>query len=184
MEGLVEFWGLAGKLKREPRRGWMQRLKLSNVESVADHSYAVSLLALFEASRRGYNVGKTLKLALIHDLEEAITGDSTPLDRRGKRASDRVRDKRLAMETILGGVPKRLRNQFRPLWTDLLDGKSREARLVKDLDRLEMALQGAEYERKGAGRRKVSEFYRSALREIKDPEFRKIVAGLMAARRR
>ncbi len=184
MEELIEFWKLALKLKEEPRRGWIQRLKLSSVESVADHSYAVALLALYEASRRGYDVGKTLKLALVHDLEEAITGDMTPLDKRGKSSFDRIQRKRLAIETILGRMPTRTRKQFRSLWADLLDVKSREARLVKDLDRMEMALQAAEYERKGAGRTKVSEFYRSALREIKDPEFRKIVTGLMVARPR
>ncbi len=183
MEKLVDFWKLAAKLKKEPRRGWIQRLKLSNVESVADHSYAVALLALYEAGRRGYDVRKTLKLALIHDLEEAITGDSTPLDRRGKRASERIRDKRLAMDNILVRVPTRLRKQLRSLWAELLDEKSREARLVKDLDRLEMALQAAEYELKGASRTGVSEFYRSALKEIRDPELKRIVAGIMARSR-
>ncbi len=184
MERLVDFWKLASKLKEEPRRGWIQRLKLSNVESVADHSYAVALLALFEAGRRGYDVGKTLKLALIHDLEEAITGDMTPRDKRGKSSFDRIQNKRLAMDAILGKMPARTRKQFRSLWAELLDVKSREAKLVKDLDRMEMALQAAEYEREGARRTDVSEFYRSALREIGDPRLRRIVVGVMASKLR
>ncbi len=184
MEKLIDFWKLALKLKEEPRRGWVQRLKLSSVESVADHSYAVALLALYEAGRRGYDVGKTLKLALVHDLEEAITGDMTPLDKRGKSSFDRIQHKRSAMDTILGRMPTRTRKQFRSIWADLLDVKSREARLVKDLDRLEMALQAAEYQRKGASGVDVSEFYRSALREIRDPGLKKLVIGVMATKSR
>ncbi len=184
MEKLIDLWRLAAKLKEEPRRGWIQRLKLSNVESVADHSYAVALLALYEASRRGYDVGKTLKLALIHDLEEAVTGDMTPLDKRGKSSFDRNLDKRLAMDTILGGMPDRVRRQFRSLWVELLDVESREARLVKDIDRLEMAFQAAEYQRKGASGVDVAEFYRSALREIRDPRLKKIVIDFVATKSR
>src|SRR6266571_2500484 len=81
LDQLVQFWEFAARLKAEPRRGWLKKLRLQRTESVADHSFALSLLCLFEGERRSYNVERLLKLALLHDLEEAITGDLTPQDK-------------------------------------------------------------------------------------------------------
>src|SRR5947209_2385894 len=75
LDQLVQFWEFAARLKAEPRRGWLKKLRLQRTESVADHSFALSLLCLFEGERRSFNVERLLKLALLHDLEEAITGD-------------------------------------------------------------------------------------------------------------
>lgn len=183
MKELVDFWKLAARLKGEARRGWVQRLHLRGAESVADHSYGVAMLSLYEGYRRGYDVGKVLKLALIHDLEEAITGDLTPLDKRRKGATEAFRLKRSAMNQVLRRFPAEGRREYRDLWVDLREGRSREARLVKDLDRLEMALQAAEYGKRVRNRTGLSEFYRSALGEMMDPALREIVRGLMAVRR-
>src|SRR2546422_10413003 len=96
-QGLEDFWQLLERLKLEPRRGWKEKLRLSHVESVADHSYGVAMLCLFQAwSRGGYDLELLLKLALIHDLDEAITGDLTPEDKRRLGLGDVLRRKRLA----------------------------------------------------------------------------------------
>ena len=170
MEGLMEFWELASRLKREKRRGWMQKLQLSDVESVADHSFAVGMLSLYEGERRGYNMEKLLKMALIHDLEEAVTGDLTPRDRQRKGARGVVRMRASAEAQILAGMPSQTRSEYRRLWTDLKLGTSREARLVKNLDRLEMALQAKEYEAQGARREKLAEFISLTFGQLKKPE--------------
>ncbi len=105
LDQLVQFWEFAARLKAEPRRGWLKKLRLQRTESVADHSFALSLLCLFEGERRSYNVERLLKLALLHDLEEAIfalsTGESASLQRtmvgarerkqQGSTASSRTR---------------------------------------------------------------------------------------------
>jgi len=183
MEELVNFWKLAARLKEEARRGWVQRLHLKDVESVADHSYGLAMLSLYEAYRRGYDVEKVLKLALVHDLEEAITGDLTPLDKRRKGADGTFRLRRSALRQVLSKFPAEGRRDYRELWTDLREGRSREARLVKDLDRVEMALQATEYRGRVRNRAALLEFYRSALGEILDPGLRAIVRGLMAVKR-
>jgi putative hydrolases of HD superfamily len=169
----VQFWQYARELKAEQRRGW-RRLPLNRVESVADHSFALALLAMLESERRHYNVEEAIRLALIHDLEEAITGDLTPRDKRirGKR---RVRAmKRKAVEELVGALPPKSRRRYRKLWTDLRLGRTREARLVHDLDRLEMALQAKAYEKR-VGRKRVADFYESASRGINDP----VLAGTL-----
>ncbi|HEY4657837.1 MAG TPA: HD domain-containing protein, partial [Candidatus Bathyarchaeia archaeon] len=125
MEELVNFWKLAARLKEEARRGWVQRLHLKDVESVADHSYGLAMLSLYEAYRRGYDVEKVLKLALVHDLEEAITGDLTPLDKRRKGADGTFRLRRSALRQVLSKFPAEGRRDYRELWTDLRKGRSR-----------------------------------------------------------
>jgi putative hydrolase of HD superfamily len=121
-------------------------------------------------------------MALIHDLEEAITGDLTPQDRQRRGARTVLRLKSSAMAQILGGMPSQVRAEYQRLWKDLKIGRSREARLVKNLDRLEMALQAREYETRGARGEKLAEFYSSALREITDASLKRVVRGLVLSR--
>ena len=125
---------------------------------------------------------KLLKMALIHDLEEAVTGDLTPRDRQRKGARGVVRMRASAEAQILAVMPSQARSEYRRLWTDLKLGRSREARLVKNLDRLEMALQAKEYEARGVRREKLAEFYHSALRKISDVSLKRVIRGLMLSR--
>src|SRR5215212_2564447 len=81
--GLAQF---ASKLKSVPRTGWLDRgVPRLHVESVADHSLGVALLAWGCAlQRRAEGVAidpeRVLMLAILHDLAEAETGDLPPYD--------------------------------------------------------------------------------------------------------
>jgi len=170
---LVKLWQYAARLKSEERRGW-RRLGLKRVESVADHSFALAMLAMLEADRRKYQVGTVLKLALIHDLEEAITGDLSPGDKRIRGASKVREAKRKALEELIRSLPSNSRDSYRRLWTDLRLLRTREALLVHELDKLEMALQADRIGRR-IGRTRVEDFFRSAYREVKDPELSRVL---------
>ncbi len=167
-EEIEEFWSMTAKLKTEPRRGWIQRLDMRNVESVADHTFGVAMLSLFEGERRGCNMEKILKLALIHDLEEALTGDLTPRDKIDFSTDEVAQWKKAAVNRILDRLPTGKREDFGRLWAELRTGRSREAKLVKQLDNLEMAFQARAYQRGGVEREKLANFYRLASRGIKD----------------
>ncbi len=180
MDDLVEFWRIASRLKSLPRRGWKQRLDLDKVESVADHSFGVAALALFEGEKRGYDVGNLLQLALIHDLEEAITGDLTPRDKRRLSKSSLSRMRTKAILSIIERLPENSRSHYQGLWQDLRTGQTREARLVKSLDKLEMALQAKEYEKRGIDKRKLADFYRSATRQVSDPVLRRVLKKVVS----
>src|SRR5215831_5788817 len=96
------FWAILARLKREQRRGWTQKLGLNDVESVADHSYAVAMLSLYEGLRRGgYDLERLLRLALVHDLEEAIMGDFTPVDKKRLGRAKLERKRQAARRRIL-----------------------------------------------------------------------------------
>ena len=49
------------------------------------------------------------------------------------------------------------------------------ARLIKALDKLEMALQAKEYERTGVDRRQLADFYLSATRQVTDQKLRRVL---------
>ena len=153
---------------------------MKRAESVADHSFALGLLAMLEAGRRRLDVEKVVKLALIHDLEEAITGDLTPSDKRIRGVS-RIRvEKRKAIQELLANLSPKERKSYGRLWTDLWVLRTKEAQLVHDLDKLEMALQAREYAKK-VGKARVEDFYRSASRGIKDPDLRRVLEEIRSS---
>jgi 5'-deoxynucleotidase len=127
---------------------------------------------LFEGERRGYNVERLLKLALLHDLEEAITGDLTPQDKES-RGENVVRTQKIsAREQLLSFFPKENQRAYRQLWSELENERSKEAQLLHELDKLEMALQANEYARRGIEVTKLKEFYESSRAAIQDPELK------------
>jgi len=176
---IEDFWQILERLKLEPRQGWKEKLRLGKTESVADHSYAVSMLGLFQAwSRGGYDIERLLKIALLHDLDESITGDLTPDVKRRLGHEEVARRKKMAEKTIMGLLPRKARPDWIELWTDLRLRRTKEARLVKDLDQVEMVLQANAYSRRKIGKpvgRGVREFYDSASRQVKNPELRQVV---------
>jgi putative hydrolase of HD superfamily len=177
LNSLYTFWQHAEALKFEPRKGWQKRVE-GRVESVADHSFAVALLALYEGERRGYDLEKILKLALIHDLEEAIIGDLTPGDKAHRGATRVQRDRERAIRELLSKLPAKSRPAYLRLWTDLRERRSKESRLVHQLDKVEMAFQAKEYGKR-TGQRKMRDFYDSASRETNDPVLKKALASIL-----
>ena len=176
MDALYTFWQHAEALKDEPRKGWQKTVK-GRVESVADHSFAVALLALYEGERRGYDMEKILKLALIHDLEEAIVGDLTLRDKAHRGATRVQKDRERAIRELLSKLPAKSRPAYFRLWTDLRERRSKESRLVHQLDKVEMAFQAKEYGKR-TGQRKIRDFYDSAGKETDDPVLKKALASI------
>ena len=139
----------------------------------------MALLALYEGERRGYDLERILKLALIHDLEEGITGDLTPSD-KARRGSSRVtKDRDAAVRELVSKLPSKSRASYLRLWTDLREKGSKEARLVHELDKVEMAFQANEYGKR-AGQKKMGDFYDSASREMKDPSLKRALSSIIS----
>ena len=80
--GLARFAHRIGRLKSIPRAGWLHRgVPAEQTESVADHSFRVAVLAwLASAEIESLDRDRVIRLALLHDLAESITGDITPYD--------------------------------------------------------------------------------------------------------
>lgn len=165
--GLARLLAFAGRLKRLPRTGWLDRgLPPAEAESVAAHLHRTALLAwLAAADDPALDRDRVLKLALIHDLAEAITGDPAPYrpeeipsEQAARRAFFSVRHLRppadaerkraaedAAFAAMTRDVPAASRDELAALWADYEAQASPEARFVKEADRLEAFLQAREY---------------------------------------
>jgi putative hydrolases of HD superfamily len=82
LHAIAGLFNLAGRLKQLKRQGWVDR-GVEQPESVADHSYRLALMTMVIASRDPeIDASRAVRLALVHDLPEALAGDITPFDDR------------------------------------------------------------------------------------------------------
>lgn len=167
MKDTIDFLNKAGKLKRLSRKGWIIR-KVPNPESVADHSFRTALMAMLLAKKCGFDENKCVKMALLHDLAEAIAGDITPKEMTPKR-------KRKA-EKSAASILFKNELGLKKIWKEYEAQKTSEAKFVYELDKLEMMLQAAEYEKNH--NIDLSEFFTYATDRIKAPKLKKIAARL------
>ena len=151
LDGLVE----ALALKDEARTGWVLR-GVTDPESVAAHSWGVTLLTLLYADAFDESVDRerALALATVHDLGEAKTGDvPTRADPDAKTPSDaeqhaREREAMAEFARILDGDALPAPDVDLPaLFREYEACETVEARLVHDLDKVEMLVQALAYER-------------------------------------
>jgi putative hydrolase of HD superfamily len=168
----------AEALKREPRAGW-RRIGIPAPESVADHSWRLALMAMLYADLLRLDAGKAMRIALLHDLAEARTGDTLPGTRTaGQKHAREAR----ALRAMLRPLPRGLRRRYLALWRDYEEGRSPEARLVAELDKLEMAAQGLAYERRGLARGRFDPFWGTARGAVRSPALAAQLAALEALR--
>lgn len=153
-------------LKQIYRQGWLRRgVPPQRCESIAEHSFGVALLVLWLGqSWPDLNVDKAVRMALLHDLGEVYAGDIIPSD--GVSEAEKHRREAEAVERILSRLADG--QGFIDLWDEFETGVSAEARFVRQIDRLEMGLQAAIYQRQGLI--EGDEFYASARQALSDPK--------------
>lgn len=119
------------------------------------------------------DIPRCTKMALVHDMAEALVGDITPFDPVSKE--EKARREAEVMDyvagTLLGSVyggdaGKGIHEAF----LEYEEDKTLEAHFVHDVDKIELLLQTIEYEKAG-GRQDLNHFY-GAGRKIKLPEMK------------
>lgn len=167
MSSPKELWQTLYKLKALPRTGWVDRgIPANEAESVADHSFFTMLIAWVVAHNdENLDANKVLQLALIHDTAEAIAGDIPPYDpeeipenpeakraffavRRNRTPQNRARKEAVeaaASEELMAMLPAPILPLWQELWHEYEHQSSPEARLVKQVDRLEVFIQSRLY---------------------------------------
>jgi len=106
----------------------------------------VTLGDRFRADLPELDVDRALRLAVVHDVAEAETGDvPTRADATAETPSDgeKAAAERAAMADLAGPLPDRVRDA----WEAYEARESPEAIAVKECDLLEMCLQALAYER-------------------------------------
>ncbi|MBS7655241.1 HD domain-containing protein [Candidatus Bathyarchaeota archaeon] len=172
---IIKFLKNIEKLKEVKRSGWM-KAGVKNPESVAEHVYGVTVLSMLISDLKNLNAEKMLRLAVIHDLEETVLGDLTPEEKKKIVNLNAAENK--AIKKVLSSLPFDLKRKYYKLWLDYKNGLSKEAKLIKELDKLEMVFQALIYEEKF--NLNLEEFWETCENELKS--FKKILNELKHAR--
>ena len=157
LQSINKFLEITGILKRIPRTGWIE-VGVYQPESVADHSFRTALLCMLYADMEALDPLKLLRMALIHDLPEAMIGDLIP----SKKTTETKENEKKAINQILSLLPKPQKENYLAIWNEYDEGKTREAKAVHQLEKIEMALQAKEYKDFGLTEESLEKFIKSA----------------------
>ncbi len=137
MESIVKFLFEVGMLKRTPRSGW--QFLGSGSESVAEHAFRTTMIAYVLARLDGtVDADRVLRLALVHDLPEARTGDLNYMNQKYVTA-----DEQRAAEHMSANLP--FGDELIALLAEYRAQETAEAILSRDADNLEMLLELKEH---------------------------------------
>jgi putative hydrolases of HD superfamily len=164
-------------LKQLYRRGWLARgVPPERCESVAEHSFGVALLALLmaEAHHPELDPSRVVRMALLHDIGEIDAGDVIPDDRMD--AVEKHRRERQGALRVLENLPGGAAQIA--LYDEYEEGRSPEARFVRQIDRLEMGFQAGVYEMQGLA--DLSEFFETVGASLSDPVLEETFRGVEA----
>lgn len=150
------------RLKRLERTGWTLRGLAPGAESVAAHSFGVTVAAMMMADElraRGESVDteRLLRMALLHDWAEARVGDMPRTGGEYFGAEARRRAERAAFDDIVRGLGAKIEALYSGLHEDYEHRAGLEARLVKAADIIDLLVQALAFER--AGVRGLDEFW-------------------------
>ncbi|KAB2772345.1 HD domain-containing protein [Brucella anthropi] len=137
LSGIIEFIQNAERLKSTLRSGHTSQ---GRPESTAEHSWRLCLLvALFDRELGDCDRLKLIKMCIVHDLGEAISGDVPAIH---QSADDgRAEREKTDLMTLCAPLPEDLRAEIMELWADYSEGKSTEAIFAKGFDKLETMMQ-------------------------------------------
>ena len=171
----AEFFYIVSELKKVPRKGWKEKVGIPYPESVADHSYCTAIMAMILSDYKNMNVEKMIKMALLHDLAESITGDFIP----GEISRENKKDiENQVMKELLSKLPSTLVDKYAMLWDEYQKGTSQESVFLHEIDKLEMAIQAIKYSNEGFSKENLYEFIDSARKAIDSKEILAVIDTL------
>ena len=138
LEAQIRFILEIDKLKGVLRRTWI--LDRSRRENSAEHSWHLAVMAvlLAEYGPAGLDLGRVIKMVLVHDLVEIDAGDTFCYDQSA--LLDQADRERRAADRLFALLPDDLAAELRGLWEEFDARASAEARFAAALDRLQPVL--------------------------------------------
>ncbi len=147
MDGInksIEVYNRVSKLKDLKRSGWVQRnIPCNRIESVAEHCFSMSNLAILVNYEKNLNLdmAKVLAMISIHEYGEVVIGDITPKDNVSSYDKHN-REKQGVIEVVGNHAAK---EYIIALWEEFESQSSNEAIFVFLLDKFQAVLQAREY---------------------------------------
>lgn len=110
----------------------------SRHENSGEHSWHVSLsaLTLSQYAPEGTDIDKVIKLLIVHDLVEIISGDS-PIFSPNTNMEEVNKRERDAVQRTFGKLPQRDASKMTLLWMEFCDGLTKEAMFAHCIDRVQ-----------------------------------------------
>lgn len=139
LEAQIAFIVEVDKLKRIMRRTYL--MDNSRHENDAEHSWHLAVMALLlseYAAGEHIDIGRVIKMVLIHDIVEIDAGDTFCYDEAGQEG--RLEKERMAAERIFAILPDEQAERLRSLWDEFEERRTPEARFAAALDRLQPLL--------------------------------------------
>lgn len=144
LDGAAAFLFEMGSLKHLQRSGW-NLLGIPLPESVAEHSFRVTMTAMTLAALEGADIGQAAALAAFHDGHETRVSDINSVGRAYLTtwAPEAVTIQQTA------DMPDEAGKAFAKLTAEYEAAETLEAQLARDADKLETLLQAIEYAAQG-----------------------------------
>jgi putative hydrolases of HD superfamily len=137
LAGVLEFLRSAERLKDVNRSAWTGG---GSPESVAAHTWRLCLMAAVLAPQfPELDAAKLLRMCIIHDLGEALSGDVPAVDQ--DPSAPKADSERLDLQQLLEPLPAPVAADLLELWDEYEGAVSPEAKIAKALDKLETIMQ-------------------------------------------
>jgi len=134
---ILQFFREAERLKNVCRTSWTSG---GQQENVASHTWRLCLMALvLEQHFPDVDIGKLLKMCIVHDLGEAIGGDIPAIYQHSN--APKADQERKDLLVLLEPLPNRIKHKIVALWDEYEAAASLEAQIAKALDKLETLMQ-------------------------------------------
>lgn len=142
----IDVYNKVNSLKDVKRQGWVNRQIPGRLESVAEHCFAMTNLAILINLEYNLNLdmAKVLTMINIHEYGETIVGDITPKD--GVTKEEKYDKEMNAIIQIMGNHPGKM--TILELWKEFEAKQTNEAIFVSLLDKFQSVLQAKEYSEK------------------------------------
>ncbi len=150
IKNAMRFYLLATQLKYKIRSGWDEthwNVSKERIESIAEHIYGTCILALSIDSEfeTHLDIGKVIKMLILHELGEVVIGDITPFD--NITPEEKMEKEHAAIKEVLGDLIKK--EEYFALLMEFDEKKTKEAIYAHHCDKLEADIQAKVYQDMG-----------------------------------
>jgi putative hydrolase of HD superfamily len=150
LRSTMRFYLLATQLKYKIRSGWDKfhwNVSKERIESIAEHVYGTCILALSIDSEFEINldIGRVIKMLVLHELGEVVIGDITPFD--NVTPEEKMEKEHDAIREVLGDLVKK--EEYFALLLEFDERKTKESIFAYHCDKLEADIQAKVYQDMG-----------------------------------
>ena len=109
----------------------------SRRENDAEHSWHIAVMALLftEYAAEPVDIGRAVKMCVVHDLIEIYAGDTFAYDTAGNK--DKAQREQAAADKLFAMLPKEQGDEIRSLWEEFDAMQTADAKYAACMDRLQ-----------------------------------------------